>query len=684
MYESHFQLRQTPFSIAPDPEFLYLSNGHREALAHLTYGLTQGGFVLITGEVGTGKTTLLRNLLQQMPPEVEVAFILNPRLTVRELLETLCDELGIDYPHNERSSVKNYIDALNEHLLNTHASGRSTVVIIDEAQNLAPAVLEQIRLLTNLETDKRKLLRIILLGQPELLDLLARKELRQLAQRITARYHLRGLDRDDTFAYVIHRLQRAGGSALIFTRPALGRLYRISGGIPRVINLVADRALLGTYAEGGHRVKWRMIGRAAREVLGVRQRRGRWAGAAATVGVLGILFAGYLLFEDRLWPDDDSGPAVTAPAVEPAPADTAVAGSAVAAGAAGAAEGSLSEGLAAAGSAAAGATAGGSEASANRIVAAGSNPGDARAAAATASAEPSADAIDPAAAEPSNELASAGESASRGDAPIAGAVTTGPATAGSAASTSPGATPIATPPGTAGETVPATPQAAAAEAELETGSAIGARQPARSRVLMRPEMTTFQSQRLAYQAAFARWGADFTAASLSTIPCDFAPTAELQCLGGSGTWSDLRSLNLPAVLELWDNGATPFYGAVIALSGDQVTLNVGGADVRFDVRDLADNWFGGYVLLWRMPPDYTGSLKQGDRHPSVGWVRGQLESLGIATPGVPDRNEFDTDLRDAVIRFQESEAMLPDGVIGPLTWIRLAQRLGFTQPRLHD
>ena len=195
MYEQHFNLDQLPFSIAPDPSFLYLSSAHREALAHLMYGFSHGGFVMVTGEVGTGKTTLLRNVVKQTPPDLDVAFILNPRLTVRELLASLCDELGIAYDPDSTASVKQYVDLITRHLLETHRSGRSTVMIIDEAQNLSPAVLEQVRLLTNLETDDRKLLRIILIGQPELKEMLERQDLRQLAQRITARYHLGSLSR---------------------------------------------------------------------------------------------------------------------------------------------------------------------------------------------------------------------------------------------------------------------------------------------------------------------------------------------------------------------------------------------------------------------------------------------------------------------------------------------------------
>ena len=289
MYNDYFRFKQKPFSIAPDPGFLYLSERHREALAHLMYGLnTDGGFVLITGEVGTGKTTLIRSLIDRVPSELDVAFILNPRLTVQELLETLCDELGVPYMSDQVRTVKYYLDCLTKHLLKTHSLGRSTVMIIDEAQNLSPPVLEQIRLLTNLETNERKLLRIILLGQPELAELLDRKELRQLSQRITARYHLTALDADDTRAYIAHRLSMAGGNEVLFTRGACTTVHRLSNGIPRVINVIADRALLGTFVEGKSRVTPRIVRKAAREVSGGRAVKQRWWIAALATFAVGL------------------------------------------------------------------------------------------------------------------------------------------------------------------------------------------------------------------------------------------------------------------------------------------------------------------------------------------------------------------------------------------------------------
>ena len=292
MYQQYFGLSALPFSISPDPRYLYLAPQHREALASLLYGIgCDGGFVLLTGEIGTGKTTVCRCLLEQLPPGTEVAFILNPKYGIAELLEAICDELKIGCRRNAR--VKDYIDALNAHLLERHGNGVHSVLIIDEAQNLDDQALEQIRLLTNLETSREKLLQIVLIGQPELLEKLARPQLRQLDQRITARYHLHALSPREVRDYVAHRLAVSGCEAALFSPAALRALHRLSGGVPRMINILCDRALLGAYVERRRQVDRGVLRRAAAEVLGRHPaapgRWRRWLWWPAGVALLGAL-----------------------------------------------------------------------------------------------------------------------------------------------------------------------------------------------------------------------------------------------------------------------------------------------------------------------------------------------------------------------------------------------------------
>ncbi|MCW8856745.1 MAG: AAA family ATPase [Kangiella sp.] len=268
MYNDFFGLKETPFTIAPDPRYLFMSERHRDALAHLLYGIgVGGGFVLLTGEVGTGKTTVCRCLLEQLPANVRLAYILNPKLNAIELMATMCDELGIEYDAKE-SSLKTFTDLLSGRLLANHEQGLNTVLMIDEAQNLSVEVLEQIRLLTNLETNQKKLLQIILIGQPELQELLAKKELRQLAQRITARYHLRPLSLNETKSYLEHRLRIAGVIRPVFKASAVKQIHQASGGVPRLINVISDRAMLGAFAENLHHVDTRTVTKAVEEVLG--------------------------------------------------------------------------------------------------------------------------------------------------------------------------------------------------------------------------------------------------------------------------------------------------------------------------------------------------------------------------------------------------------------------------------
>ncbi len=338
MYADHFGLTQDPFSIAPDPRYLFMSERHREALAHLLYGVsgagaekggTGGGFVLLTGDIGTGKTTICRCFLEQIPPDCHVAYIFNPKLTVAELLQTICEEFHIagPQPSDSAPTVKNYIDTLNAFLLQSHAQGQTCVLIVDEAQNLRPDVLEQLRLLTNLETNERKLLQIVLIGQPELA---------QLAQRVIARFHLDALSAHETAQYISHRLAIAGHhGALPFDDASVRQIHRLTHGVPRRINLLCGRALLGAWAHGATRVNRSIVNKAAQEVFGAEppvatQRRAMTMGFAlaglALVVAMGLL--GALWFTAPVEPAAALQPApvalVASPASMPASAPVAV------------------------------------------------------------------------------------------------------------------------------------------------------------------------------------------------------------------------------------------------------------------------------------------------------------------------------------------------------------------------
>src|SRR2546428_3777702 len=248
MYERFFGLVDTPFRLTPDPRYLFLSPKHAEALAHLKLGLRESsGFVCITGDVGTGKTTLLRAFLGGLTPEISTAYIFNPALSALELLQTINTEFGLPAATTSR---KELTSSLNQHLLAQREAGRQAVVVIDEAQALGIEVLEQLRLLSNLETTTEKLLRIVLVGQPQLRTLLLHPGLVQLNQRITLRWHIGPLGKAETAAYVQHRIAVASRGQIrdLFTRPAMRLVHRLSGGLPRLINMVAHRALLAAFA----------------------------------------------------------------------------------------------------------------------------------------------------------------------------------------------------------------------------------------------------------------------------------------------------------------------------------------------------------------------------------------------------------------------------------------------------
>lgn len=348
MYYQYFGLKEAPFSIAVNPRYLFMSPRHRDALAHLLYGVgAGGGFILLTGEVGTGKTTINRCLLEQLPDNTDIAIILNPALNALELLATVCDELVIDYDR-ENLTLKLLTDKLHQFLLVNHGLGRKTVLLIDEAQHLDYDVLEQIRLLTNLETNSEKLLQIILIGQPELATMLARPELRQLNQRITARYNLEPLNPEETAAYIRHRLQVAGMAPGrdLFPPAVVRGIHRRTRGIPRLINVICDRMLLGAYGHNQGRTDLALLRVAAREVMGDETQTVTRSSSVASISSLAavvVLLVGgisWWLLEREQWGIDSpfdpqstpgaaakpaSLPAESAPAIAEAPEPVAAA-----------------------------------------------------------------------------------------------------------------------------------------------------------------------------------------------------------------------------------------------------------------------------------------------------------------------------------------------------------------------
>jgi general secretion pathway protein A len=527
MYAAYFGLTERPFSLAPDPRYLYLSDAHREALAHLLYGIGEGGsFVQLTGEVGTGKTTVCRALLEQLPPDVDVAMIFNPRLTSVELLAAVCDELRVPYPVGT-TSLKVLVDALSQALLDAHAKGRRTVLIIDEAQNLSARVLEEVRLLTNLETTTQKLLQVVLIGQPELAEHLARRNLRQLSQRVTARYHLRSFSEEESQRYIQHRLEIAGQRQPIFTKQAVRAAHRLARGIPRLLNTICDRALLGAYATGQTRVKEAVVRRAAKEVLGPRRSR-RWVTATAAA-VLVVVAASTIAL----------------------------------------------------------------------IATGGFRPLGARVFSRTEKS------ISPPV-----------------DAPALASVVD--------------------------ERRPPEPTLAA--------------------VLGDPSVTADRAS--AFVNLYALWGLDVRSANAER-GCELGRAAGLRCLSRAGTWTVLRRLNLPAILELTTPEGRKYHVVLVGLDGDWATLEIGARHVTLPSSEVERFWDGPFTMIWRSPVTGPVPLQPGMGGRDVSWLRQRLGALD-GQPATARANQiYDDELKRRVAVFQQGEALVPDGIAGEETLVRL-------------
>jgi general secretion pathway protein A len=556
MYTSFFGLNEKPFAITPDPRYLFMSERHGEALAHLVYGVTEsGGFMQLTGEVGTGKTTLVRTLLQnKLPNNADVAVVLNPRLSVVEFLETICEELGILAPEI-RGSVKALVDTLNRQLLKAHSDGRRVILVVDEAQNLSRDVLEQVRLLTNLETAKQKLLQIILIGQPELRDLLSREDLRQLAQRITGRYHLEPLSRDETAQYIEHRLRVAGALGEVFDSSAKREVFRLTEGVPRLINVICDRALLGAYSRETRRVSRRLVRRAAAEIKGIPYTAPWLRWAIPVVG--GVAVA---VIAASLWPLLDQRPDGYAPA-------------------------------------------------------------GASAVAASGGAPPPAVKTESAAAEPEAE-----------------------------------------------------PQP---EAEAEPDPAPEA--TIDEQLLLAGELTSLAP---AFEVLFGLWGIEFSEPIVNG--CEMAQSRGYACLMQQGSWSSLRQLDRPAILTLTDSGGKTHHVVLKGLHVDSAEISIAGVNVTHPFLDVADAWFGDYILLWKPPNGVAFSLGRGSRGDNVVWLRQSLAAIDERYRAEPlDSSVYDTELEQRVVAFQQDHRLDVDGLAGQQTQIVINSLLGSEDtPRL--
>jgi len=530
MYSEHFGLSELPFSIAPDPRYLYLSEHHREALAHLVYGInSEGGFVLLTGEVGTGKTTVCRCLLEQLPEKTDVAFIYNPKLTVDELLASVCDELGIAYPEGNRS-IKVFIDRINAYLLENFSQGRKTVLILEEAQNLGADVLEEIRLLTNLETDRQKLLQIIMVGQPELREILARPELRQLAQRITARYHLAPLTEKEVSEYVNHRLEVAGAKNILFPEDVTRHLFRLSNGIPRLINLICDRALLGAYVQGKQNVDKKTLIRASREVLG--DRKGNFQGKKSlkrVFAVILIIVCGAAIggaYYQRIQPV--VGQNVSVSAVKP---------------------------------------------------------------------------------EVNKDI------------------------------------------------------------KMDT-------------LLWNSAIPPERSKMVAFESLLKEWGISSQKSSGTKEVCEQILDKGLRCLEGNTSFDQLILMNRPAVVRFADEQGRGYYAALKTIRDTTAHVAVGSENRTVTLQELKERFRGEYLLIWRTPPDYKGTVYPGENSPVTSWVDKRLAVMQGRGPRDNKNLVYTRDLVDQVKVFQTDRGISSEGLVGPQTIIQLNNAYGSDEPKL--
>jgi general secretion pathway protein A len=649
MYVPFFGLKREPFSIAPDPRYLFMSERHREALAHLLYGVKGGGgFVLLSGEIGAGKTTVCRCFLEQIPERCNVAYIFNPKLTVLELMSSVCEEFGLpsEQPEKPTITIKDYLDRINKFLLATHAVGQNNVLIIDEAQMLSADLLEQLRLLTNLETNERKLLQILLIGQPELRDMLARPELEQLAQRVIARFHLEALSETETGQYIRHRLLVSGLKiANPFNENATQRIHQITRGVPRRINLLCDRALLGAYSAGKNEVDINIVNQAAQEVFGQPTR-----GAARTA-------------TKRLTPSALSGSARASDSGNRSAGLVALLQMSRpallwAAGAAMVLIGALLVGA--------------------WMLVTSSSRDKVRSPAVALTA--------PAAGGSANSSANASVSGSASAAPQVKKVVTGAVTSAASGVVSSAI------PGAAADN-PAANNARSAANALSINTPTTVSSTTELLTQMSPSGTTEND---AWRALAAAWKSALPA---DGDPCTAAHNQQLECWDSANSNIGLlRLLDRPGILRLYglnnaQDGSKPLnappsekpvYALLTGLTDQTATLRIGGVNKTVTLGSLSRLWRGSFATFWRAPPGYSGQVVDANTGELSTWVSAKLASLSDPNQPVENRVAGGNAWRVKLSAFQISQGLKPDGLAGPTTFMQLNRATGVDEPRLRS
>lgn len=726
MYKKYFKFQLSPFTITPDPRFLFLSKRHREALAHLHFSIQgSSGFVLLTGEVGMGKTTLSRCLTEQLPDHVDLALIFNPKLNATELVASICDELEIPVP-SEKANLKLLYDSLNQHLVNAHANGRTTVLILDEAQNLSVELLEQIRLLSNLETATKKLLQIILIGQPELRDMLSRPELRQFSQRITARYHISPLDVKETADYILYRLNVAGRSDPLFTPRAIREVFRRSGGMPRLINKICDRSLLGAYALGSAWVDDKIVRAAILEVMEPEKRpfrkKMRFLAAGLAAGLLFWLLVskpsifwtdGWSRLTKVVWESDDTaviathlgkGLTIPVPSRQDPPNNPATDG--------GNRPTIGSESAKTDGSRVKKTVANENVATAaKKLVPKQKNPPassvSARAPASgvgnkqpgQAATEPSGPLDVPQA--PSKPLAgqikkqpkervaaretalprAAIKSEQKREKPVIVAL---PHTLPEKKRVSPSLTGTKEPneTGVGPDGAVTGPQAKKTPVSVDTDldSPLQVVAPPQAQVkgtttLLETVLTDSRFPTRLSRALFGlydMWQVDAT--HLAGQPtCLKTLQLGLACLHVTGNWNRLRTMNIPVIIQLVSPQRTHHSAVVTGLDNKNVRLRFGSREITASVLDAKQYWFGNFIVMFRPTPDNNINIWPQTTGKDVLWLRDQLQQIQGQGFQSPNEGFFDLELGDRVRQFQKANNLGVDGIVGPMTLIAIDQ-----------